>query len=164
MIEEHHRGGKVSAIDRGVRVRAATQKYITDQRRLFPVLAPVKTSDIVRRTHERLNLDLNSRDHEIIAPRHARRDRRPRRATLPAAEFVAGTRTAPICVPWAMKAAGWPATLATYRRSNRRRAPRELAPAGHPRRAHFSPRHSAAGAARPPMRTSNAASRRARRC
>jgi len=66
VIEEHQRGGKVPTIDRGLTVKAATQKYIADQRRLFPALEPFKTSDFVRRTHERLNTDPNSREHEIV--------------------------------------------------------------------------------------------------
>jgi len=66
VIEEHQRGGKVPTIDRGVTVGAATQKYIADQRRVFPALEPVKMSDNVRRTHERLNIGPHSRQHEII--------------------------------------------------------------------------------------------------
>jgi site-specific recombinase XerD len=66
VIENHQRGGKAPTIDRGVTVKAATQKYIADQRRLFPALEPVRTSDFVRRTYERLKMDPNKREHDIV--------------------------------------------------------------------------------------------------
>jgi len=67
VIDTHQRGDKVPTINRGgLTVRAATQRYIADQRRLFPRLEPVKMSDNVRRTYERLNIDPNHREHDII--------------------------------------------------------------------------------------------------
>lgn len=66
VIDKHQRGDKVPKINRGLSVKIAADKYIADQKRLFPALEPVKMSDNVRRTHERLNIDPNDRQHEII--------------------------------------------------------------------------------------------------
>jgi hypothetical protein len=47
-------------------VKAACEKYIADQKRLFPSLPAFRSSDNVRRTHERLKIDPTKRQHEII--------------------------------------------------------------------------------------------------
>jgi hypothetical protein len=49
-----------------VTVKVAAEKYIADQKRQFPSLLPVQMSDNVRRAHERLNIDGDRREHEII--------------------------------------------------------------------------------------------------
>jgi integrase len=67
IIDTHQRGDKVPTISRGLTVKAATQKYIADQSRLFPALEPVKMSDNVRRMYEHLNADPNHRKREIIS-------------------------------------------------------------------------------------------------
>jgi integrase len=66
VIDKHQRGDKIPTVNRGVTVKAAAEKYIADQKRLFPALEPVKMSDNVRRTYERLKIDPNQREHEII--------------------------------------------------------------------------------------------------
>jgi integrase len=66
VIDEHQKGGKVQSINKGATVRVAAQKYIADKKRLFPALPPVQTSDNVRRVYERLDLDPNARQPNII--------------------------------------------------------------------------------------------------
>jgi integrase len=66
VIDKHQRGEPVHTVDQGLTVKAAVQKYIADQKGHFPNLAPVKISDSVRRTHERLHINPNGREHEIV--------------------------------------------------------------------------------------------------